>query len=114
MFLSNGETEDIEDTTRLIAEASYEPIFWQFITLGITKEDMGGGFWGWIKRPFAEDYSFLQKLDDLEDRFIDNADFFNVSNPKDISDVSLYRKLMTEYPDWLKEAKEKGLIQLTS
>lgn len=109
-FISNGETDEPEEIAREIASASYEPIFWQFMTMGTTQEDLQKGLLGWLLRPFVDDYSFLELIDDMKDRFIDNADFFNVNDPSAISDAEFYKLMMTEFPNWLKMAKEKGLV----
>jgi stress response protein SCP2/uncharacterized protein YegL len=92
MFLTDGQPSDKMASTKALKNASYEPIFWQFMGVG------------------EADFSYLEKLDDLTGRYIDNADFFSVSNTKAMSDEALYDKLMNEYPKWLKEAKNKGLI----
>lgn len=110
LFVSNGNTEDEDETAIELSKASHSPVFWQFITIGVTRGDVGNGFWAWLKKPFLEDYSFLQKLDDLPDRFIDNADFFNISDPFKVNDEELFEKLMTEYPDWIKEAISKKIL----
>ncbi len=109
-FISNGETDEPEELAREIGDASYEPIFWQFMTMGTTREDLQKGLWGFLLRPFVDDYSFLELIDDMKDRFIDNADFFNVNDPKSLSDAEFYKLMMSEFPHWLKQAKEKGLV----
>jgi hypothetical protein len=73
-------------------EASKQGIFWQFVGIG------------------KEKFNFLQKLDDLTERFIDNADFFKLNDFNSISDEELYDRILTEFPTWLKEAREKGII----
>jgi len=92
MFVTDGATANRMEAERQMTWASYEPIFWQFMALG------SGGF------------TFLEKLDDLRDRYLDNADFFSVSDPETITDDQLYSQLMTEYPNWVKLAKNKGLL----
>jgi hypothetical protein len=79
-----------------IRDAAYEPIFWQFMGIG-------------------RSFPFLEKLDDLKGRFIDNADFFSVAesellgrNP--IPDDKLFERLMQEYPGWLAKARAQGLL----
>ena len=109
MFVTDGDTFDREATVNHMKQSSYEPIFWQFMAIGETKQ--GGKNVGFFKNLFASDFTFLEELDDLEGRFIDNADFFAVKDPTAISDEALYDLLMTEYPDWVKEAKIKGLLR---
>ena len=59
----------------------------------------------------SQSASILELLDDMEDRFIDNCDFFNINAPEKLSDEEFYKLMMTEFPNWLKEAKEKRLVQ---
>jgi stress response protein SCP2/uncharacterized protein YegL len=93
MFLTDGQPSDKMPSTKAMKNAAYEPIFWQF--MGIGNADM----------------SYLERLDDLTGRYIDNADFFRVNNVRTMSDDVLYDKLMNEYPKWLQQAKVKGLIK---
>ena len=96
LFITDGDNSDKTDTTSLIKKVSSKPIFWQFIGLGSDKT-----------------FAYLQKLDDLKDRVIDNADFFAVNNINQMSEEELYNKLLTEYPYWIKEAKEKKIAITT-
>lgn len=92
MFLTDGKPSDKTQTTRVLKNASYEPIFWQFIGVG------------------SADFSYLEKLDDLTGRYVDNADFFQISSLNQKSDTQLYDLLTNEYPNWLKECQKKGMI----
>ncbi len=111
MFITDGFTADEQETVEQMVWSSYEPIFWQFMAIGKSKDDFGGGFWDWVNKSFAQDFSFLKKLDDLQNRLIDNANFFNVQKELLIEDADLYQKMMVEYPLWLKEAKAKGILK---
>lgn len=93
MFLTDGQPSDKAQATKAIKNASFEPIFWQFMGVG------------------SSNFSYLEKLDDLSDRYVDNADFFSVSDLKHINDEQLYEKLMNEYPSWLKMAHTKRLLK---
>jgi hypothetical protein len=98
MFLTDGAPTDRKEATEQIRSASYEPIFWQFMGIGSSRE-----------------FSFLQKLDDLDGRYTDNADFFAVApsdleGPGALSDDELFDRLMNEYPDWLRRAREQRLL----
>jgi hypothetical protein len=57
------------------------------------------------------DFRFLEYLDTMSGRFVDNANFFSVTDPEDITDEELYGLLMTEYPQWLSEVKNKSLVE---
>jgi hypothetical protein len=93
LFVTDGDNFDKPQTEKLIREASNQGIFWQFVGIG------------------NERFDFLQKLDDLTGRFIDNADFFHLNDLSKITDENLYDRLLTEFPDWLKQAKEKGILE---
>jgi stress response protein SCP2 len=99
MFLTDGAPSDKSVATRQIRSASYEPVFWQFMGIGPARQ-----------------FSFLQRLDDLDGRFTDNADFFAVDQDdlmgrRPISDDTLFDRLMTEYPGWLQRARAQGLLR---
>jgi hypothetical protein len=46
----------------------------------------------------------------MEGRFIDNANFFHIKDIEKISDEELYNQLLNEFPEWINEAKEKGVL----
>lgn len=108
MFVTDGATMDESATISHIQNSSYEPLFWQFMAIG--KSNKGTKKRGFFSNIFQSDFSFLEKLDDLEGRYIDNADFFSVEDPLQISDSELYDLLMQEYPQWVKEVRNRGLI----
>ena len=106
MFVTDGGTSDKPLTERQLRWASREPIFWQFMGIGKGKKSKS-------KRlaNFADsDFPFLEKLDELDGRLIDNAGFFSVETPDEHADPALYDLLMDEYPDWVRQAKGQGLI----
>jgi stress response protein SCP2 len=99
MFLTDGAPSDKSVATRQIRSASYEPVFWQFMGIGPARQ-----------------FSYLQRLDDLDGRYTDNADFFAVDQDdlmgrRPISDDALFDRLMTEYPGWLQRARAQGLLR---
>lgn len=98
MFVTDGDTMDRSLTERQIRDASSEGIFWQFMGIG----ESGGRSSG---------FKFLQKLDDLKGRKVDNCDFFSTPSADSFSDSELYDKLMTEYPGWLNAAKAAGILR---
>lgn len=79
VFVTDGDNQDKSKTTKMIIEASKYPIFWQFVGIG------------------NDSFDYLQKLDDMEGRYVDNADFFKVSEPSKIT----YNDLLDEFPNWL-------------
>ncbi|MDQ7095396.1 VWA domain-containing protein [Desulfosporosinus sp. PR] len=110
MFVTDGATFDQDYTKKQLIEASSEPIFWQFMAIGKSKKDViakGGGFFAKLA---AGDFRFLEELDTMSGRYIDNANFFSVEDPSQIADDQLYDLLMGEYPNWLKEARQKSIL----
>lgn len=110
MFVTDGAPFDKADATAHIQHSSYEPIFWQFMAIGKSNKSAKkkSGFFNSI---FQSDFAFLEQLDHLRDRYLDNANFFSVEDPLELSDTELYDLLMTEYPGWVKNASQKALIQ---
>lgn len=92
IFVTDGENFDKDKTANLLREYSKYNIFWQFVGVGSAR------------------MSFLEQLDDLNGRYIDNANFMRIKNIDRMSDKELYEKLLIEYPTYLNVAKQKGLI----
>lgn len=92
LFVTDGENSDPEETIKAMAEASRFPLFFQFVGIG-------GG-----------DFSFLRRLDSMQGRFLDNANFFEVRDPTAMPESDLYDLLMSEYPGWVLQAKERRLL----
>lgn len=93
IFITDGENSDRAESTEVITQNSYLPIFWQFVGCG------------------RESFSFLKKLDEMEGRYIDNANFFSIDNMLDSSDSEIYNKLLAEFPSWLNDPIVVDLIQ---
>lgn len=91
-FMTDGENGDATETKRVITEAAKQGIFWQFIGIG------------------GESFPMLEQLDDLEGRFLDNADFTKISDVANVDDEKLFEAVLKEFPGWLKQAKQKGLV----
>lgn len=94
LFVTDGDATDKSHATRMMREVSYEPIFWQFV---------GVHTWG-------SSFDYLERLDNLSGRLVDNANFFEIRDVKALSDQDLYQKMFAEYPDWLKAARQQGLV----
>ncbi len=92
LFFTDGEDNEPDETKRLITKLSSKPVFWQFV--GITGKD----------RP---DFGFLNDLDTLGGRVIDNAGFFEVG-VHDITDEELYEKLIHEFKDYPARVTNSG------
>jgi stress response protein SCP2 len=111
MFVTDGATADESGTKQQLQWSSYEPLFWQFMAIGKSQKDVKNkGVGGWFSRATASDFSFLEQLDEMGDRHLDNADFFSLEDPESIADEELYDLLTTEYPNWVKSARLKNLL----
>jgi hypothetical protein len=110
MFVTDGETFDKPVTAEQIRASSYEPLFWQFIAIGNSSRSVDQQFGVRTRAGSGERFQFLEELDDLPGRYLDNADFFAVSDPANIPDDALYDLLMNEYPGWLEQARRAGVL----
>lgn len=91
IFITDGASSDKKAAKEALIEASHYNIFWKFVGIGSTS------------------FEFLERLDDLKGRFIDNANFININNLSKISDNELYSYLLTEYNDWLSLCRSHGI-----
>jgi hypothetical protein len=83
-FATDGDNYDRMETEKIIKKISKENGFIQFVGMG------------------NDDFSFLEKLDDLPDRERDNTGFTKVEDIENIDDSKLYTILLGEFIKWLK------------
>ncbi|MEE2058411.1 vWA domain-containing protein [Rhodococcus artemisiae] len=93
LFFTDGGFHQKKQISDLMKEASGLPAFWQFIGLG------------------KANYGVLERLDTMKGRVVDNAGFFSVDDIGKVSDAELYRRLLSEFPDWLRAARGKGIVR---
>lgn len=106
MFVTDGGTSDQPLTEKQLRWSSREPVFWQFMGIGKGRKSRSKR----LALFAGSDFPFLEKLDELDGRLIDNANYFSVETPDEHDDATLYDLLMTEYPGWLKLARQHGLL----
>lgn len=94
LFFTDGNCTDKKQAEREIKMASSYGVFWKFIGLGGSKNT----------------FAFLEKLDDLTDRVIDNADFIHIPKLETMTDENLYKLLLQEFSSWLTNAKKANII----
>lgn len=92
IVITDGEPLDpqqgiIEELTLM----SQLPIFVQFIGVG------------------PSDFEFLRRLDNMEGRFVDNANFFHARDAGGDLDA-MVRLMLGEFPDYYRKARKLGLI----
>lgn len=134
IFVTDGETAEQENVTKMIRKLSKLPIFLQFVGLG--EQLLPPGFDGseapvvsqkpgFLARLFgasvtqsanggstrSSGFKYLQQLDEMSGRVVDNCNFFSLKDPASVDDELLYDLLMNEYPSWVKEAKAKGILR---
>jgi stress response protein SCP2 len=92
LFFTDGGFAKRAEIAALVREASALPAFWQFVGLGKAR------------------YGVLERLDELDGRTVDNVGFFAVDDIDSVDDAELYRRLLGEFPDWLREARAAGVL----
>ena len=90
VFQTDGEPDSRPAAEDALRDASKHPLFWAFVG-------------------FGNNIQFLDKLDNLRGRKVDNASFFHARDPHRISDEQLYDGLTHEYGAWLNAARAKGI-----
>ena len=93
IFLTDGAPDNKAAAEAALRDASFAPIFWQFLSIG------------------AQPIAFLEKLDDMDGRYIDNADYKPVGNVDKLAGQTLFDLLIDEYPSWVTEERKRGQIR---
>ncbi|MFE9448355.1 VWA domain-containing protein [Streptomyces sp. NPDC006739] len=92
IFQTDGEPDSRREAETALRDASREPLFFAFVG-------------------FGNHISFLQKLDNLRGRTIDNASFFHARDPHRVTDAQLYDGITHEYASWLTAATAAGVLR---
>ncbi|MEV0062784.1 VWA domain-containing protein [Nocardia sp. NPDC050718] len=93
LFFTDGGFAKKREIAALMREAAALPAFWQFIGLG------------------KANFGVLRTLDELDGRVVDNAGFFAIDDIDRVDDAELYRRLLGEFPDWLRAARTAGILR---
>ncbi|MBR0261345.1 MAG: VWA domain-containing protein [Selenomonadaceae bacterium] len=96
VFVTDGGITRTEEIKKLLTEAAYLPIFWQFV--GVS----GYG------------YGILKELDNMNGRYVDNANFFALDDFRTVPNPELYSRLLNEFPAWLKAINTKGVLEASA
>ncbi|QXE37384.1 VWA domain-containing protein [Streptomyces sp. GMY02] len=100
VFQTDGGPTSKPAAERYLCKAARLPLFWQFIGFG---------------DPASRQFDFLRKLDELPvpaKRPVDNAGFFHGGkDPRKVGDAELYDRLVGEFPQWLRRARELGIVR---
>lgn len=92
IFQSDGEPDSRPAAEAALREASRRPLHFAFVG-------------------FGSHVSFLQKLDDLRGRAVDNASFFHARDPHRTTDEQLYDGITHEYAGWLAAATAAEIVR---
>lgn len=91
LFITDGASSDKAKAKKSIIKSSHENIFYQFVGIG----------------PNDDEFKFLEKLDDLEGRPVDNTGFIRMRDLDRMGTDECFKELLSQYPDWL---RDKGLV----
>ena len=92
VFITDGGFFDRNGIKKFLTDAAYLPIFWQFVGVN------GSG------------YGLLEELDEMNGRYVDNANFFALDDFKHVDNKEIYSRLLNEFPDWLNAIKNNGVL----
>lgn len=94
VIVTDGNCFDDEETKQALREAADYPIYFMFIGIG------------------GASFAFLEHLDTMTDRKIDNVGFKPVPDPSPeaVSDEVLYDWMLTGYPKFLADARALGTL----
>lgn len=93
LFLTDGSPDNKKAAVQALTEVSTAPIFWKFLSIG--------------KQPME----FLEQLDTLDERFVDNANYEPIGDVDLIGNAALFKKMLQEFPDWIRQVRSLGLIK---
>jgi len=88
-----GDNNDHGETENFIRQISAHGIFWQFVGIG------------------NERFVFLNELDNMSGRKLDNANLLKAASLANMTDRELYSALLNEFPSWITQAKQAKLIK---
>ncbi|OHV41433.1 toxic cation resistance protein [Pseudofrankia sp. EUN1h] len=95
VFQTDGAPFDRRAARSLIQQSSNLPIFWQFVGFGKGRH-----------------LKFLQDLDTMGGRLVDNAGFLATGRvPGELPTGELYDQLLAEFPTWLSAARAAGILR---
>ncbi|MFB6505405.1 MULTISPECIES: VWA domain-containing protein [unclassified Streptomyces] len=93
LFFSDGGVYRNKEIEQELRAAADEPVFWQFVGLG------------------SSQYGVLERFDTMPGRRVDNVGFFAVDDIERISDQELYDRVLSEFPSWLRAARQAGILR---
>ncbi|MFN8576895.1 MAG: VWA domain-containing protein [Candidatus Sericytochromatia bacterium] len=95
IFITDGDCKDEQQAENILKQSTSLGIFWQFV--GISEK---------LSR-----FGFLNRLDNLSGTNIDNVSFLHIADIERTTDSELYKGLLKEFPQWVQQAKQKGILK---
>lgn len=92
LFFTDGGFSKRGEIAALVREVSGLPAIWQLTGPGEAK------------------YGVLERLDELDGRVVDDVGLFAVDDIDAVDDAELHRRLLGDFPDWLREARAAGVL----
>lgn len=94
LFVTDGEPGDRQQTVDFLVQVAGKPFFWQFLGLGYSP-------------------SFLERLDTMPGRIIDNVGLTAMQRTENMPDEAWYDDVMSEFlGSWLNQARRQGIISV--
>jgi hypothetical protein len=93
IFITDGETGNQTEIQNLMIELSKYPVFIQYVGIGRSR------------------FGFLETLDTMEGRLIDNAGFMKIEDIDNETPMNLYKGLLNEFPAYIKLAQGVNLVK---
>ncbi|WP_274036562.1 VWA domain-containing protein [Streptomyces sp. MMBL 11-1] len=91
VFQTDGGPTDREAAVAALREAAELPLFFAFVGYG-------------------HKIAFLDKLDDLTGRRVDNASHFHAADPQNVPDSALYDGITSQFGPWLTAARAERIL----
>lgn len=90
IIITDGQPNDPTSAETVVTSLAKRPVFLKFLSL--------------------QPVSWLDKLDDMGGRLIDNADAKSIRNPADITDLAFADAMTDEWDTWITAAQAVGLL----
>ncbi|MER7971111.1 VWA domain-containing protein [Streptomyces sp. NPDC096080] len=94
VFQTDGEPDNRDRAAHTLRALSNRPVFFAFVGYGPERN-----------------MHFLQQLDTLDGRQVDNASFFHAPDPHNVSDSDLYDGITREFATWITDARAAGILR---
>lgn len=95
IFITDGDCQDQQQAESVLRQSESLGIFWQFVGIGEKLSRFG----------------FLNNIDNMSGRSIDNISFMHIPEIDKVSDIELYKGLLKEFPEWIQQSKQKGILK---